>query len=149
MWRLPGLCLLLMSTQVNALERMSEKDVRDLLNRQSLLIMHKDIDALMALYDAGFQQIIPAENNRVIGKEEVRKVWNANFSIATHILNTLDIRQLTLRDDGRQAVVKTHIRNRYLIQLKERQDVLEQDDDYIVEVALKQGEPVFVSMEKL
>lgn len=145
---LPWLFMVLAGS-ASALDRLTEADVRTLVERQAVLIMHKDIDPLMALYDSEFHQIIPAENNRVLGRDDVRKIWNANFMIAKLILSTVEVRQITLREDGAQAIVRTHNRNRYLIQLKDSQKLLEQEDDFITEVVLRKGEPVFLSMEKI
>lgn len=144
-----ALMCLLVAGQAFALDRLDEQAVKALVDRQALMIMHKDIDPLMALYDPAFHQIIPAENNRVLDRDGVRKIWNANFAIAKMILSTVDLRQVTVREDGQHAVARAHYRNRYLIQLKDSQKLIEQEDDFITEIALRNGEAVFVSMEKL
>ena len=102
----------------------------------------------MAMFSPDFRYILPREN-RVMTREDYQKVQSANFAIAKLILNTIELRQIQLREDGKQAIIRTHNRQRFLIQVKDRQNIIEQEDDLIAELVLRDGKIVYLSTEKL
>lgn len=139
---------LVLSLPVQALERITESDVRAFLDQQATHIMHKDIEPLMSLFAPDYHHLLPREN-RVLDRDAWRKIQNANFMVATLILCTIDLRQVRIREDGRQAIIRTHNRHRYLIRLKDKQNIIEQEEDLEGELVLRDGNIVYLNTEKL
>ncbi|HEX5277678.1 MAG TPA: hypothetical protein VFW42_08425 [Fluviicoccus sp.] len=131
-----------------ALDVMTEADVCAFLDEQTTHVMRKELDPLMALFAPEFRHLLPAEGKEVT-RDEYSKIQNANFIVAKLILNTIELRQIQLREDGKQAIIRTHNRSRYLIQVKDKQDLIEQNEDLIGELVLRDGRIVYLSTEKL
>lgn len=148
MRRLILLLCLVMTTPAMALDRITEADVRAFLDQQATHTMHKDIEPLTSLFAPEYHHLLTREN-RVLDRDAWRKIQSANFMVATLILCTIELRQLRIREDGRQAIIRTHNRNRYLIRLKDKQDIIEQEDDLEGELVLRDGKIVYLNTEKL
>lgn len=142
------LMLLLFTAQAFALERITESDIRAFLDEQTTHVMRKEIDPLMALFAPEFRHLLPREG-RELTRDEYRKIQSANFAVAKLILNTITLRQLQVREDGLQAVIRTRNYNRYLIQVKDKQSLIEQEDDLVAELGLRDGRIVYLNTEKL
>lgn len=132
----------------SALEAITEADVRAFLDQQATHVMHKDIEPLMSLFAPEYRHLLPRDN-REITLDEYRKIQNANFMVAKLILNTIELRQIQLREDGKQAIIRTHNRSRFLIQVKEKQSLIEQNEDLVGELVLRDGRIVYLNTEKL
>ena len=145
---LAGWLMLLAAHSGWALDRFTEADIRAFVSDQTTHVMRKEIELLMAMFSPDFRYILPREN-RVMKREDYQKVQSANFAIAKLILNTIELRQIQLREDGKQAIIRTHNRQRFLIQVKDRQNIIEQEDDLIAELVLRDGKIVYLSTEKL
>ena len=143
------LCLMLalFSGSAFALDKITDEAIKQFLSQQSTFVMQKEPEKLMALFADKYQQF-NKKQQATIGKDELKKIYNGNFLVAKLIINTIQLTDSKIADDGLHAQINTHVFNRYLIEYAEKQNVLTQEEDWLSEVFLEDGQLKYLKTEK-
>ena len=139
--------LTLFSSSAFALEKITDEAIKQLLSQYSTFIMQKEPEKLMALFADKYQQL-DKKQQATIGKDELKKIYNGNFLVAKLIINTIQLTDSKIADDGLHAHINTHVFNRYLIEYAEKQNVLTQEEDWHSELVLENGQLLYLKTEK-
>ena len=139
--------LTLFSSSAFALEKITDEAIKQLLSQHSTFIMQKEPEKLMALFADKYQQL-DKKQQATIGKDELKKIYNGNFLVAKLIINTIQLTDSKIADDGLHAHINTHVFNRYLIEYAEKQNVLTQEEDWHSELVLENGQLLYLKTEK-
>ena len=68
--------------------------------------------------------------------------------VAKLIINTIQLTDSKISEDGLHAHINTHVFNRYLIEYAEKQNVLTQEEDWHSELVLENGQLLYLKTEK-
>ena len=141
------LVLALLTQPVFAVDKITDEAIKQFLSQQSTFVMQKEPEKLMALFADRYQQF-DKKQQATIGKEELKKIYNGNFLVAKLIINTIQLTDSKIAEDGLHAQINTHVFNRYLIEYAEKQNVLTQEEDWLSEVFLEDGQLKYLKTEK-
>ena len=141
------LVLALLTQPVFAVDKITDEAIKQFLSQQSTFVMQKEPEKLMALFADKYQQF-NKKQQATIGKDELKKIYNGNFLVAKLIINTIQLTDSKIADDGLHAQINTHVFNRYLIEYAEKQNVLTQEEDWLSEVFLEDGQLKYLKTEK-
>ena len=143
------LCLMLalFSGSAFALDKITDEAIKQFLSQQSTFVMQKEPEKLMALFADKYQQF-NKKQQATIGKNELKKIYNGNFLVAKLIINTIQLTDSKISEDGLHAHINTHVFNRYLIEYAEKQNVLTQEEDWHSELVLENGQLLYLKTEK-
>ncbi len=139
--------LALFSGSAFALDKITDEAIKQLLSQHSTFVMQKEPEKLMALFADKYQQF-NKKQQATIGKDELKKIYNGNFLVAKLIINTIQLTDSKIADDGLHAQISTHVFNRYLIEYAEKQNVLTQEEDWHSELVLENGQLLYLKTEK-
>jgi hypothetical protein len=139
--------LALFSSSVFAFEKITDDAIKQLLSQHSTFVMQKESEKLMALFADKYQQF-DKKQQAAIGKDELKKIYNGNFLVAKLIINTIQLTDSKIADDGLHAQINTHVFNRYLIEYAEKQNVLTQEEDWHSELVLENGQLLYLKTQK-
>ncbi|MDO9177767.1 MAG: hypothetical protein Q7U16_05485 [Agitococcus sp.] len=139
--------LALYSGSAFALDKITDEAIKQLLSQHSTFVMQKEPEKLMALFADKYQQF-DKKQQATIGKDELKKIYNGNFLVAKLIINTIQLTDSKIAEDGLHAQINTHIFNRYLIEYAEKQNVLTQEEDWHSELVLENGQLLYLKTEK-
>lgn len=142
-----GVLLWLVAPAAQALERISQEDIKLFLDDQMTHTMRKEIDPLMALFGKDFQWRSKTDS-KVLTRDEVKKIYTNNFLIAKMVLNSIDLHNFTLGADARTAIVYYHSLTRYLIEIQNQKNVISRDEEFKAELAIEDGKLVYHLLEK-
>jgi hypothetical protein len=141
------LVLALLTQPVFAVDKITDEAIKQFLSQQSTFVMQKEPEKLMALFADKYQQF-NKKQQATIGKDELKKIYTGNFLVAKLIINTIQLTDSKIADDGLHAQINTHVFNRYLIEYAEKQNVLTQEEDWLSEVFLEDGQLKYLKTEK-
>ena len=141
------LVLALLTQPVFAVDKITDEAIKQFLSQQSTFVMQKEPEKLMALFAEKYQQF-NKKQQATIGKDELKKIYTGNFLVAKLIINTIQLTDSKIADDGLHAQINTHVFNRYLIEYAEKQNVLTQEEDWLSEVFLEDGQLKYLKTEK-
>ena len=143
------LCLMLalFSGSAFALDKITDEAIKQFLSQQSTFVMQKEPEKLMALFADKYQQF-DKKQQATIGKDELKKIYNGNFLVAKLIINTIQLTDSKIAEDGLHAHINTHVFNRYLIEYAEKQNVLTQEEYWHSELVLENGQLLYLKTEK-
>ena len=130
-----------------ALDKITDEAIKQFLSQQSTFVMQKEPEKLMALFADKYQQF-NKKQQAMIGKDELKKIYTGNFLVAKLIINTIQLTDSKIADDGLHAQINTHVFNRYLIEYAEKQHVLTQEEDWQSDVFLENGQLKYLKTEK-
>ena len=141
------LVLALLTQPVFAVDKITDEAIKQFLSQQSTFVMQKEPEKLMALFADKYQQF-NKKQQATIGKDELKKIYTGNFLVAKLIINTIQLTDSKIADDGLHAQINTHVFNRYLIEYAEKQNVLTQEEDWHSELVLENGQLLYLKTEK-
>ena len=141
------LLLALLTHPAFALDKITDEAIKQFLSQQSTFVMQKEPEKLMALFADKYQQF-NKKQQATIGKDELKKIYTGNFLVAKLIINTIQLTDSKIADDGLHAQINTHVFNRYLIEYAEKQNVLTQEEDWHSELVLENGQLLYLKTEK-
>ena len=141
------LVLALLTQPVFAVDKITDEAIKQFLSQQSTFVMQKEPEKLMALFADKYQQF-NKKQQATIGKDELKKIYTGNFLVAKLIINTIQLTDSKIADDGLHAQISTHVFNRYLIEYAEKQNVLTQEEDWLSELVLENGQLLYLKTEK-
>lgn len=141
------LVLALLTQPAFALDKITDEAIKQFLSQQSTFVMQKEPEKLMALFADKYQQF-DKKQQATIGKNELKKIYNGNFLVAKLIINTIQLTDSKIAEDGLHAQINTHVFNRYLIEYAEKQNVLTQEEDWHSELVLENGQLLYLKTEK-
>ncbi len=141
------LVLALLTQPVFAVDKITDEAIKQFLSQQSTFVMQKEPEKLMALFADKYQQF-NKKQQATIGKDELKKIYTGNFLVAKLIINTIQLTDSKIADDGLHAQINTHVFNRYLIEYAEKQNVLTQEEDWHSELFLEDGQLKYLKTEK-
>ena len=141
------LVLALLTHPAFALDKITDEEIKQFLSQQSTYVMQKEPEKLMALFADKYQQL-DKKQHATIGKDELKKIYNGNFLVAKLIINTIQLTDSKISEDGLHAHINTHVFNRYLIEYAEKQNVLTQEEDWHSELVLENGQLLYLKTEK-
>ena len=139
--------LALFSGSAFALDKITDEAIKQLLSQHSTFVMQKEPEKLMALFADKYQQS-DKKQQATIDKDELKKIYNGNFLVAKLIINTIQLTDSKISEDGLHAHINTHVFNRYLIEYAEKQNVLTQEEDWHSELVLENGQLLYLKTEK-
>ncbi len=139
--------LALLSSSAFAFEKITDDAIKQLLSQHSTFVMQKEPEKLMALFADSYQQF-DKKQQKTTTKDELKKIYNGNFMVAKLIINTIQLTNSKIADDGLHAQINTHLFNRYLIEYAEKQNVLTQEEDWQSDVFLENGQLKYLKTEK-
>jgi hypothetical protein len=64
------------------------------------------------------------------------------------IISKINLLDAKISEDGQQATLNTHIFSRYLIEFQSKQNILNQQENWLSEVGLVQGQLVYRNTQK-
>lgn len=133
----------------SAFDRITPDAITQLLNSHSTSIIQKDSEKLMALFADNYQQSDKTTPKAAkISKAELKKIYNGNFMVAKLILNTISLTDSHIAENAQSAQIKTHIFTRYLIEYAEKQNILTQEEDWVSDIGLENGNLRYLHTEK-
>ena len=143
------LLLLSQSLYAAAIDKITPQNVQSLVDVQTTSVMQKDIDRLMALFGKDYRQVSSAPSQgQPITKDELKKIYNSNFMVAKLIISKIDVLDAKIAEDGKHGQLKTHVFTRYLIEVQDKQNILTQEEDWISDIGLENGNLVYLRTEK-
>lgn len=146
--RLFGLCLVFLCSLVQADEAINSALIKQFLDRHSTFIMQKDEAKLKNLFADSYQQNDVNTPNIRLSKDDIVKIYKNNFMVSKLIINKINVLYEKISEDGQQVTLKTHIFNRYLIEFQGKQNILNQEEEWLSQLGLVQGQLVYLHTQK-
>lgn len=142
------LCLCFNTVWAN--ERITPELIKQFLSSHSTYVMQKESDKLMTLFADNYQQFdkTSPQNTDFIDKNALKKIYQGNFLVAKLIINTIQLTEQQIADDGQSAHISTHLFNRYLIEYADKQNILTHEEDWVSDIILENGNVRYLKTEK-
>lgn len=146
---LSSLCVYVLCLSIaQADEKITLAQINHFLDSHSTAIMQKDDVKLAALFSVDYQQTDSNFANKPLSKSDIVKIYKNNFMVSKLIINKINLLDAKIGEDGQHATLNTHIFSRYLIEFQGKQNILNQQEDWLSDVGLVQGQLVYLSTQK-
>lgn len=143
-----GTILLSFASQIMAAEKIDSDLIKQFVDRQTTAIMQKDEPSLMALFAEDYRQLQSAKLP-VIHKADLGKIYKNNFLMAKLIICQATIEEENIAEDGQSANIRVHFNYRYLFEYEGQQKLLNQEEDWLSDIVLQQGQLRYIKSQKL
>ena len=142
-------CVMMASmTQVQAADKIDTKLIKEFINLHATAIMQKDEPKLMAMFAENYRQL-QSIKQPVIGKQDLAKIYKNNFLMAKLIMTQATIEEENIAEDGQSATIRVHFSHRYLFEYEGQQKLLDQQEDWLSDIVLQQGQLRYIKSQKL
>ena len=102
----------------------------------------------MALFAEDYRQLQSAKLP-VIHKADLGKIYKNNFLMAKLIICQATIEEENIAEDGQSANIRVHFNYRYLFEYEGQQKLLNQEEDWLSDIVLQQGQLRYIKSQKL
>lgn len=146
---LSSLCVYVLCLSIaQADEKITLAQINHFLDSHSTAIMQKDDVKLAALFSVDYQQHDTKIPTQGLNKSDIVKIYKNNFLVSKLIMSKINLLDAKVSEDGQRATLNTHIFSRYLIEFQGKQNILNQQEDWLSDVGLVQGQLVYLSTQK-
>ena len=129
-------------------KKITLEKINQFLDSHSTAIMQKDDAKLATLFSEDYQQTDTNPANKPLSKNDIVKIYKNNFMVSKLIISKINLLDAKISEDGQQATLNTHIFSRYLIEFQGKQNILNQQESWLSEVGLVQGQLVYRNTQK-
>lgn len=148
--RLTGIVIFFLGlvSQVMAADKIDSNLIKQFIDSQATAVMQKDESKLMALFADNYRQLQSAQQP-VIDKAALAKIYKNNFLMAKLIICQATINEANIAEDGQSATIRVHLSYRYLFEYQGQQKLLDQQEDWLSDIVLQQGQLQYIKSQKL
>lgn len=148
--RLIGIVILFLGlvSQVMAADKIDSNLIKQFIDSQTTAVMQKDESKLMALFADNYRQLQSVQQP-VIDKAALAKIYKNNFLMAKLIICQATINEANIAEDGQSATIRVHLSYRYLFEYQDQQKLLDQQEDWLSDIVLQQGQLQYIKSQKL
>ncbi|HQV80834.1 MAG: hypothetical protein IPI79_05700 [Moraxellaceae bacterium] len=129
-------------------EKITLEQINHFLDSHSTAIMQKDDAKLSTLFSTDYQQYDTKTPTQHLNQNDIVKIYKNNFMVAKLIISKINLLDAKISEDAQHATLNTHIFSRYLIEFQGKQNILNQQEDWLSEVGLVHGQLVYLSTQK-
>jgi HD superfamily phosphodiesterase len=143
-----GLMWLGVSSAVRAADKIDTHLIKQFIDTQQTAIMQKDEAKLLALFAEDYRQLQSVQQP-VMSKSDVANIYKNNFLMAKLIICQAAIDEENISKDGQRATILVHFNYRYLFEYQGQQTLLDQQEDWLSDIVLQQGQLQYIKTQKL
>lgn len=143
-----GFLMFFYGASLYADEKITSERIAVFLDTHSTAIMQKDEAKLATLFSDDYKQNETKTPAQGLNKSDIVRIYKNNFLVSKLIINKIKLLNTIITEDGQRATLNTHIFNRYLLEFQGKQNILNQEETWLSEVVLQQGQLVYRSTEK-
>lgn len=137
-----------LSSYVVAAEKIDTALIKQFIETHQTAIMQKDDTTLLALFADNYRQLQSVQQP-IIDKPALRKIYKNNFLMAKLIICQASIDEENIAEDSQSATIRVHFAYRYLFEYQGQQTLLDQQEDWLSDIVLQQGQLQYIKTQKM
>jgi len=143
-----GGVLLSVASHVMAADKIDSHLIKQFVDSHITAIMQKDEPTLSKLFADNYRQL-QSIKQPIVYKNDLIKIYKNNFLMAKLIICQATVDEENIAEDGQSATIRVHFNYRYLFEYESQQKLLDQQEDWLSDIVLQQGQLQYIKTQKL